>query len=223
VEQIPFGTNEFAENPEPRVPCVLILDISGSMDGDPIRELNEGLKVYKESLITDPLARKRVEVAIVTFGGEAKLECDFCTADQFTPPMLEADGMTPMGQAVAMAMEMVETRKHQYKANGIAYYRPWLFLITDGGPNDEGWEDVAAKAVANEKAKRFALFGVGVQNAEFATLQQFCVREPLKLKGLEFKKLFQWLSSSQQSVSRSSPGEAVALTNPASPQGWAAV
>ncbi|MGN6627624.1 MAG: hypothetical protein ACTHLN_13480, partial [Tepidisphaeraceae bacterium] len=47
AEQIPFGTNDFAENPEPRCPCVLLLDTSQSMFGQPIQELNEGLIAYK--------------------------------------------------------------------------------------------------------------------------------------------------------------------------------
>jgi hypothetical protein len=38
---------EFAVNPEPRCACVLLLDTSGSMLGDPINALNEGLKVFK--------------------------------------------------------------------------------------------------------------------------------------------------------------------------------
>jgi uncharacterized protein YegL len=193
------------------------------MAGEPIRQLNEGLIAYKDSLFADPLARKRVEVAIVTFGNEVKTECDFVTADCFFPPTLVECGMTPMGQAVNRAMDMVDARKAEYKANGISYYRPWLFLITDGAPNDPGWEEAAAKAVAGDKAKKFAFFGAGVENADFQTLQKFCAREPLKLKGLEFRKLFQWLSSSQQSVSRSTPGEDVPLSNPAAPNGWAMV
>ena len=50
TEQIPFGTNDFAENPENRVPCVLLLDISGSMAGSAIAELNAGLATYKDEL-----------------------------------------------------------------------------------------------------------------------------------------------------------------------------
>src|SRR5437763_906377 len=66
AEQIPFGTNDFAENPEPRVPCVLVLDTSGSMQGTPIDELNGGLSTYKSELMADNTASKRVEVAILT-------------------------------------------------------------------------------------------------------------------------------------------------------------
>ena len=66
-----FAAVEFAENPEPRVPCVLIVDTSTSMQGPRIDELNKGLQAYKQELLADPLASKRVEVAIVTFGGGA--------------------------------------------------------------------------------------------------------------------------------------------------------
>lgn len=223
MEQIPFGTDDFAENPEPRVPCTLILDISGSMSGKPISELNEGLIAYKEELSADSLAAKRVEVSVITFGSEVNTVCDFSTAQNFFPPTLTANGLTYMGKAVHEAIDALERRKQQYRANGIAYYRPWLFLITDGAPNDPNWEEAAARSVAGEKAKSFAMFCVGVEGADFDVLKRFSTREPLRLKGLRFRDLFLWLSSSQQSVSRSTPGEEVPLENPATPSGWASI
>ncbi len=77
---------EFAENPEPRCACVLLLDTSGSMQGAPIAALNEGLRVFKDDLVRDPLASRRVEVAVVTFDDEVKVKQDFVTVDQFLPP-----------------------------------------------------------------------------------------------------------------------------------------
>jgi hypothetical protein len=50
-DQIPFGAAEFADNPEPRCPCLLLLDTSGSMQGAPISELNRGLVAFKDELI----------------------------------------------------------------------------------------------------------------------------------------------------------------------------
>jgi len=223
MQQIPFGAHSFADNPEPRVPCVLVLDVSGSMEGYPIQELNEGIREYREVLAADSIASKRVEVAIVTFGDEVRTAMDFTTAAGFQPPNLTASGMTPMGQAVNQAIDMIEGRKQVYKTSGIAYYRPWIFLITDGFPNDENWHLAAMRAIAGDKGKSFAFFGVGVGEADMATLKQFCVREPLKMKGIKFRELFQWLSSSQKSVSRSTPGTEVPLQNPAAPQGWACV
>lgn len=139
MDQIPYGgfeASEFAENPEPRVACVLLLDVSGSMAGRPIGELNAALATFKDTMAADSLARKRAEIAIITFGGNVELVQDFVTAEQFTPPVLEASGMTPMGQAIERAIDIIAERKNVYKQNGISYYRPWIFLITDGGPTD---------------------------------------------------------------------------------------
>jgi uncharacterized protein YegL len=222
MEQMPFGTNSFAENPEPRVPCVLLLDVSGSMQGAPINELNAGLTTYKDALAADALAAKRVEVAILTFGGHVQVACDFTTSESFHPPVLQASGETPMGAAIQQGIEMLRQRKELYKTNGISYFRPWLFLITDGAPTDS-WQQAASRVKEAEASKKFSFFTVGVEGANMDLLRQIGTREPLKLKGLAFRELFTWLSSSQAAVSRSTPGDEVPLTNPAAPQGWATV
>jgi uncharacterized protein YegL len=178
-EQVPFGTDNFADNPEPRCPCLLLLDKSGSMSGEPINELNSGLLSFKEELLTDSLAAKRVEISIITFG-PVKVENDFHTAPNFFPPILQADGDTPMGKAIQQGIEMIIKRKEEYKINGISYFRPWIFLITDGSPTDD-WKRSAAMIREGESGKSFAFFAVGVQNANMQILRQISVREPLKL------------------------------------------
>ena len=97
-DQIPFGAPEFTDNPEPRCPCLLLVDTSHSMQGRPIDELNNGLVAFKDELAADALAMKRVELAIITFGPVATLN-DFHTADAFQPPQLSSGGDTPMGAA----------------------------------------------------------------------------------------------------------------------------
>lgn len=229
MEQNPFtstAANEFADNPEPRCASLLLLDVSTSMGGERIRELQEGLTAYKDELAGDGLARKRVEVAIVTFGGSVDVAQNFVTADAFTPPILSVRGDTPMGQAVVAGLNLLDQRKAEYRNNGIGYYRPWVFLLTDGGPTDintPSWPEAIQRVKAGEEAKAFAFFGVGVEDADMERLAQLCVREPLKLKGLQFRTLFQWLSNSQQSVSRSTPGDAVPLENPKAANGWAEI
>ncbi len=66
-EQQPFDPGPFADNPSQRCPCLLLLDVSASMTGRPIAELNAGLILLKDELSADPLASKRVQVGIVTF------------------------------------------------------------------------------------------------------------------------------------------------------------
>ena len=180
-EQITFATSDFASNPEPRCPCILLLDVSGSMNGRPINELNAGLVTFRDELLADPLALKRVELGIVTFG-PVHVEQPFTSAANFFPPILFAQGDTPMGAAITKALDMVEERKREYRANGISYYRPWIFLITDGAPTDE-WQAAANKVFRGEEDKRFAFFSIGVQGADMKTLAQISVRQPLPLQG----------------------------------------
>lgn len=217
-----FGTNDFALNPEPRCPCLLLLDVSGSMVGEPIQELNEGLKSFRDELLADELAAKRVEVACITFG-PVHIATEFETASVFQPPWLKAQADTPMGAAITSGVELVRLRKEAYRKNGIAFYRPWIFLITDGAPTDD-WTDAAARVKDGEASKAFAFFAVGVQTADMQTLGRIAARQPLKLKALRFQSLFQWLSNSMKSISRSTPGDEVPLQNPTEgPDGWASI
>ena len=213
---------EFAENPEPRCPCVLLLDTSSSMRGAPIAALNEGLRTFKTDLMQDVLAVQRVEVAIVTFDSEVKVIQDFVTVDRLETPTLTAQGYTHMGRAIHQALDMLQARKEPYSPNGIAYYRPWIFMIADGEPQDEP-EDVvesAAQRVKEEEAhKRVVFFTVGVEKANMTRLAEMATRPPIHLKGLNFVDMFVWLSASMQAVAQSRPEEQLALP----PPGWGTV
>ncbi len=200
-EQAPFGGYEFIINAERRCPCLLLLDRSTSMTGLPIRELNAGLVQLKEELLADPMAAKRIELAVLSFG-PVKLHGELTTPDQFVPPLLVAGGGTPMGEAIEEGIRIVAERKAIYKNNGIQYYRPWIFLITDGEPTDT-WTRAASLVREGETNESFQFFAVGVGGANMGTLAKISPRDPLKLQGLRFRELFLWLSSSMRAVSAS--------------------
>jgi len=220
LEQEPFSHAEFAENPEPRCPCLLLLDNSMSMRGRPIEQLNEGLTLFRDELSADNLASKRVEISVVSFG-PVEIQQDFTSVQTLSHlPHLSVAGDTPMGEAIESGLNLLRARKDIYRANGISYYRPWVFMITDGGPTDS-WQNAARLVREGEQSKAFSFYAVGVDNANMDVLRQISVKEPLKLKGLQFRELFAWLSASMTSISRSNPGDQVPLKNPATPDGWA--
>ncbi len=140
------------------------------MAGPSIDQLNAGLRQFQKELGNDALASQRVEIAVITFG-PVKVVQDYITADNYAAAELRADGDTPIGAAIMEALELLRLRKQQYQANGIAYYRPWLFLITDGAPTDH-WA-AAAKAIKDaESSRSLAFFPVGVDGADMEILRQ---------------------------------------------------
>ncbi len=208
---------EFADNPEPRCACVLLLDVSGSMSGPPIDALNQGVSTYIEALRSDALAALRVETAIVAFDHQQNLEQDFATADNVFPVTLRVRGGTAIGAASIYALDLIEERKKVYRQAGTAYYRPWIILITDGASGDD-ISEASRRVHQAEEAKQVAFFCVGVEGALMSELNQLAPRGALPLDGLAFGEFFQWLSASMTSVSSSRVDDEINLPDPS---GWA--
>ncbi len=209
---------ELVNNPTPRVPVCLCLDVSGSMDGEPIQELNKGVKLFYDTIKDDETALYSAEISIVTFGGNGEATCimDFASLDlQPNPPRLIAQGNTPMGEAVNKGLDLLEERKEEYKDKGVDYYQPWLVLMTDGESNGSLAE--LQKAIQRTctlvNSKKLTVFPIGIgKYADMNTLAKFSPnRSPLKLQGLKFKEFFAWLSASVSKTSQSIPGENVKL------------
>ena len=218
--QNPYALAPIRDVEEPRCACILLLDVSGSMSGDRIQELNKALKIFATEVANDPLASKRVEAAIVSFGSDVRVEADFEQARDFRPVELTTRGATSMGLGVVTALNMVENRKAYYKQHGVDYYRPWIFLLTDGGATDHGgteWREAVKRVRSGESNRAHAFFSVGVQGASFSHLAELSERSPVQLKGLKFSELFQWLSASMTQISASNPDDSTPLP---SIEGW---
>lgn len=213
--------NDLIRNPSSRCACMLVLDTSGSMSGAPIQELNQGLQAFVEAVQEDEMSAYSVEVGVISAGGTVREELSFTTANtirEVSP--LVADGITPLGAAVELALRRLEERKATYKRAGVAYYQPWLVIISDGEPTDS-WQAVAQQTSALSQQRKLVVMPVGVSQANMAILGQFSSRPAKHLAGLKFREFFEWLSASMSRVSASnSTSSAVAL--PAT-DSWAAV
>ena len=241
----------FASNPDPRCACVLLLDTSGSMAipkvpigelGDklgvvdgvqtyarkgtgkvliPINELNDGIKTFKVALESNSLTSRRVETAIVSYSSDVELVQDFATVNSLATPDLEASGATCTATAVNFALDILEERKQVYKNMGVPYYRPWVFLITDGASTDstQQMEEASERVRKAQDSKQLSFFCVGVEGANMDELRQIAPNRTASLKGLAFEEFFVWLSGSLTTVSSSRVDDEIQLSA-ADMSGW---
>jgi von willebrand factor, type A len=191
---------------EPHMACMLLLDTSGSMGGEPIRELNEGLNKFKLDVCEDKTTRDVLDIAIVEFNSGFNVVQEFVPIEYMEPVNLEARNGTNMSPAIQKAIDMVNERSRYYRRSGTEPYKPWIIMISDGAPQDDITEivKVIQDMEENEKLKFFSL---GVEGYDSQTLHRLSGPKVMKLKGYDFSSFFDWVNKSMRSVSVSSPGE----------------
>jgi uncharacterized protein YegL len=199
---------DLINNPAARCPCILLLDTSQSMEGEPIRLLNEGVKTLIDEIMADDQASLSVEICIITFGGRVSKVCDFGLAHRIALPKLEAAGSTPMGDAVKLGLGELADRIFQYSEKGISRYRPLVVLMTDGMPTgsdgkfDPGYKNDAKVLRAASMRPHKDATGVRVctvaigEKANKSILAEFGnpSEPPIAVDPKEFRKLFRWVS-----------------------------
>jgi uncharacterized protein YegL len=227
--EIPTPTpKEFASNAEERLPCLLILDVSESMWGDPIDRLSASLTDFRDSLLKHPRLRRSIDVSVVTYNDTPTVE-PFVSAADWIPPQLVAKGRTRTALAVGAGLDDLEKRLAEYNAAGIAFHRPWAFLWSDGVPTEspEETQAIAARIHKLEAAKRLNFFPVGVNSSSvrsyLASLSK--LNSPLFLTDVQFANFFRWVYVSVERKWNSLTTEEIELPSPMirpdNPIGWA--
>ena len=182
------------------------------MAGEPIVSLGEALTQFLAGVDADEYARDICEIALVRVGGDVRIVRPFAQAREGMSESLDAGGCTPMGEAVMMAIDLVEERMRQYGAKGIRHFPPWLVILTDGQPTDatSAAEERVARLVA---AKMLTVFPVAIgRDADLARLRKIAGgTPPARLAGLDFQSFFRWLTASVSAVLQSSPGDRVPM------------
>lgn len=211
MSQFLLGKRELIDNPTTRIPVCLCLDVSGSMGGAPIQELNRGVQIFFDAIREDDIAQWSAEISVVTFGESVQNIVDFASIHRQEVPHLYANGATPMGEAVNLALDLLEERKKEYAKVGIDYFQPWLILMTDGYPN--GSQAALQTAIERTQAlvanKKLTLFPISIGGqADIRVLNAFSNnRGAFSLNNMNFREFFTWLSQSVQETSVSTPGE----------------
>ena len=196
-----FGTD--SENYSQRVPCVVVMDCSYSMEGRPIQSLNEGLKSFESALKADEKARRAARIMLIRVGGfkgdpeEVSIRTPFQDVDSFVAPTEVASGSTPLGEAVLLGLKKIEEEKGYLRSQGLSYHRPWLFVMSDGAPTDGSTWQLACNEARNASAKKKAsVFTIAVNGADVSELQKLSDRSTAKMDSVKFGDFFVWLSRS---------------------------
>ena len=204
-----INASDFGNSTKRRLPICFCLDTSGSMQGDPIKQLNMGLQNFMSSIKANDDTRSATDIAIITFGSSVDIVLPFgrISKDKRLPDIQASTSLTPIGEGVLTALELLNARKLGYRELGIKYFQPWIVVITDGapmGPNAMA-NYKAAVAACNELERndKLVVFNIGVGKAvDYDLLKQLSVKrpEPIAVASAEFGKLFEFLGSSSSSV-----------------------
>lgn len=200
------------DNPEPRLACVLLVESSARMAGEAIAELNDGLQRFQRDIREDPLAAKRVEVMVISFGGGVYSDPTFVEARDYSAPTLTAAGDSPMAEGLLTAFDALEAQQERYRDAGVDSYRGrWLIVMSNGAPTGDQQTTYSALSKLQEKQYRDALYvlpiGIG-NNADLSLLSALSIsRDAERLRDLASLAVFFWGNSDNDVpiVSRSDP------------------
>lgn len=194
---------------ESHMALVLVLDVSYSMDGDPINQLNAGVNRFKEDVCKDKTTRDVLDVAVIAFNDSFEVVQDFVPIEYMEHIQLEADGATKYTAPIREAIRMVDERSRFYRRSGSEPYKPWIILVSDGEPLDN--INVVAqevKAMQDEGKLRFLALGVG--DCKMASLTKI-TDVVFRMDDTDFSTFFNWVGKSMRSVSTTAPGEKAPL------------
>lgn len=211
---------QLIENPESRVACIILIDASNSMTGEPIAEVNRGLVQFSQQIEADELTSMRADVAVIAFNHEHEVVRQFGQHVDFSRSAIETGGGTRLAPPLNTALDMIEARKAQYREARIPYYRPIIMLLTDGKPEHDEPTDlklVADRIKAAQRSKGLTFFPIGTQSADMNVLSSLTSFQPKTLRGTNFVALFEWLSNSITAISQSQMGDDVPLPDT---DGW---
>lgn len=185
-----------------RLPVYLILDCSGSMSGDPIQAVNQGVKALVAELQSEPYAIETAYLSVITFESTAQQVTPLTELISFQPPTLSAGGATSMGAALRLLFQCFDQEVKKASENQKGDWKPLVFLMTDGMPNDS-WE-TAAKELKNKKPANIIACAAGSGADEL--LLKKVTETVVKLDNIQpdtLKQFFKWVSQSIQQTSQS--------------------
>ncbi|MCX7256925.1 MAG: VWA domain-containing protein [Polaromonas sp.] len=178
-----------------RLPVYLLLDTSGSMHGEPIEAVKNGVQVLVSTLRQDPYALETAFLSIITFDSTARQIVPLTELATFQIPTFSASGCTELGAALALLADKIEAEVGKTTAQVKGDWKPIVFIMTDGSPTDD-WK----KGLERLKKVRTGLViaCAAGQGADTSVLKQITevVVQLDTADASTIKAFFKWVSAS---------------------------
>lgn len=206
VDKYRLKMEEFANNTSTRVPILLLVDTSRSMlKNNRIELINNGIKDFIKKMNNDTYASTAVELCIVTFGGDVKIEIPFDAIDKIMFNNLIANGGTPLGKAANVAVDVLLDRLNVYDNTGVNSYNPWLIIFSDGEADDFSYLSAAKRICDFQVQNHWKVVAISIGD-EKSSLEKFTPNHKvIEMKDLEIGDFFDWISKSVSEISKSRP------------------
>lgn len=178
-----------------KLPVYLLLDTSGSMSGEPIEAVKNGVDVLVSTLRQDPYALETAHLSIITFESSANQVCPLTELSSFNPPTFSAGGCTALGEALELLCQRVDVEVVKNTETTRGDWKPLVFIMTDGDPTDS-----ISNGIAELKKRKFGTIVACAagQYANTDTLKQItdCVVSLDSADSATIKAFFKWVSAS---------------------------
>lgn len=187
-----------------RLPIYFLIDVSESMVGTPVEQVQEGMRTIIQNLRVDPYALETVFVSIIAFAGKAKVLSPLTELYRFYPPVFPIGGGTSLGKGLECLMDDMDRNVQKTTLERKGDWKPIIFLFTDGNPTDDC---SAAFRRWNDRYRRHCnLVAVSIgDNVSVGTLAQI-TDDILLLKETDaesFSRFFKWVTASIKTSSMS--------------------
>jgi uncharacterized protein YegL len=127
-----------------RLPVYLLVDVSGSMSGEPIEQVKNGIQMLVAALRQDPYALETAWLSVITFGSSADVVVPLTELTAFQPPNLSISGSTNLGDGLKLLADRAASELTKTTPTTKGDWKPMVFLMTDGAP-DSGWQQGLAR------------------------------------------------------------------------------